>query len=85
MFVLGAMHAVKNSKWLLLSNRIGKRGYGDTNAHIQTPDIYKTHSSSGRRTENDTGTLVMKATAYRITSISTIIPDSVFPTVVKLL
>ena len=79
MFVLGAMHAVNNSK-LLLSNLIGKRGYGDTNADIQTPDICEKHSSSGRRTENDTGEACNES--YRITYISTIMPDSVFPTVV---
>ena len=83
MFVLGAMYAVKNSKWLLLSNRIGKRGYGDTNADIHTPDIYQKHSSSGRRTENDTGDACNES--YRITSISTIIPDRVLLTVVKTL
>ena len=70
-------------KCFLLSNRIGKRGYGDTNADIQTPDIYEKHSSSGRRTENDTGEACNES--YRITSISTIISDSVFPTVVKIL
>ena len=64
--------------------QIGLENAGmETNADIQTPDIYEKHSSSGRRTENDAGEACNES--YRITSISTIIPDSVFLTVVKIL